>query len=201
MEDLMFHSLKELELQQSDYSTYITSLKEIYADMDRKYIEAAAYYIMDCTGCLDSCCLTRFYHHTIIEYLYLLEGFNSLAIDKRTEIRQRAVEVCEKTVDSEGKGTPIRIMCPLNIDGLCTIYEYRPMICRMHGIPHELRKPGCSPVKSPGCNTFLKIFEEKDYYPFDRTSFYLNMAQLEKRLRQSIGIVEKFKMTVAEMLL
>jgi hypothetical protein len=54
-----------------------------YADMDRAYAEVADRYGFHCNGCADSCCLTRFYHHTLLEYLYLAEWVRGLASDRR----------------------------------------------------------------------------------------------------------------------
>ena len=53
-------------------------LKQIYADMDRAYHRAAGQYGFACDGCPDSCCRSLFYHHTIIEYGYLVEGLKTL---------------------------------------------------------------------------------------------------------------------------
>ncbi len=51
--------------------------------MDLKYKEAADYYGFDCTGCEDNCCFTRFFHHTLLEYLYIMEGYGTtLSIQK-----------------------------------------------------------------------------------------------------------------------
>jgi len=50
-------------------------------------------------------------------------------------------------------------------------------------------------------NAFSKYYNEKDYYSFDRTPFYVKMASLEKELKQAAGITTKIKMTVADMLI
>ena len=75
------------------------------------------------------------------------------------------------------------------------------MICRLHGIPHELRKPGQPAVRVPGCDAFTDRFKEKDYFKFDRTPLYMEMAGLGKELREAVGFSEKIKMTVADMVL
>ncbi len=75
------------------------------------------------------------------------------------------------------------------------------MICRLHGIPHELQKAGHRVMYSPGCDAFTKQIKAKEYYKFDRTPFYIKMAELENELKKAAGITQKLKMTVAEMLI
>ena len=190
----------EKVIAQIDIDGFLKQLRAIYASMDLKYSEAAAYYEFNCTGCEDNCCLTRFFHHTVLEYLYILEGFHNFNPEKQTEIKARALEVRRKSVEADIKGKPVRRMCPLNSDGKCILYSHRPMICRLHGIPHELHKPGQSIAYGLGCEAFSKYCSEKDYYRFDRTPFYMEMASLEKELKQAAGITTKVKMTVADML-
>ena len=54
---------------------------------------------------------------------------------------------------------------------------------------------------SPGCKVFEKQCEWKKYIKFDRTPFYVEMAKLERELREVAGFTQKFKMTVAQMLI
>ncbi len=195
------HLSYEKVIAQIDFNSFLKQLKAIYASMDLKYIEAAAYYGFNCTGCEDNCCLTRFYHHTVLEYLYLLEGFHNLDPEEQTEIKDRALKVKRKSIEADKKGKPVRRMCPLNSGGKCILYSSRPMICRLHGLPHELHKPGMDVTHGPGCEAFSKYCSEKDYYKFDRTPFYMEMASLEKDLKLAAGITMKVKMTVADMVL
>ena len=194
------HLSLEKVITQIDTDVFLRQLITIYASMDLKYSEAAAYYGFNCTGCEDNCCLTRFYHHTVLEYLYILEGLHNLDPEKQTEIKARALKVRRKSVEADRKGKLVQHMCPLNSGGKCTLYSSRPMICRLHGIPHELHSPGRNITHGPGCEAFSKCCSEKDYYRFDRTPFYVKMASLEKELKLAAGITTKVKMTVADML-
>ena len=181
------------------YAPFLERLKIIYSAMDKKYQEAADYYNFHCTGCEDSCCFTRFYHHTLLEYLYIMEGYHTLAHEKKVEVNHRALEVCRKTREVDERGTPVRLMCPLNVNNLCLIYMYRPMICRLHGIPHVLQRPGQGVLYSEGCEVFAEQCQGKARLEFDRTPFYIKMAELEKELKQAVGMTQKIKMTVAQM--
>jgi hypothetical protein len=74
------------------------------------------------------------------------------------------------------------------------------MICRLHGIPHELKKSEQKTIYGPGCETFDHRCGRSTYFEFDRTPFYQEFAHLEQEVKQTLGITGKFKMTVAEMI-
>ena len=183
------------------FTSFDDRLGAIYGEMDVGYDRVAKSYGFECKGCAESCCETRFYHHTLIEYLYLIKGFRLLEENHQQQIRQVAASVDEKHRMAEISRATVRVMCPLNENGWCTLYDYRPMICRLHGISHELRKPGQKPVYGPGCDLFTQKFGQIPYISFDRTPFYQKMAVLEREFRQASGIVKKIKMTIAQMLL
>jgi len=179
---------------------FMDRLKQIYVAMDQAYHTAAGHYDFTCDGCQDNCCRTRFYHHTIIEYTYIIEGLKTLTPQKLNEAKCRAMTVADKTAGVDDYAAPVRLMCPLNYDERCILYPYRPMICRLHGIPHELKKPGQKTIYAPGCETFDQQRGRGGYFEFDRTPFYLELAKLEQEVRQAQAITGKFKMTVAEMI-
>ncbi|HDL07201.1 MAG TPA: hypothetical protein ENG35_00480 [Desulfobacteraceae bacterium] len=191
--------IDEIVMRSDKYAGFLSRLSDIYAFMDRKYKEAADYYGFNCMGCDDTCCRTLFYHHTVVEYLYLIEGYRNIDPAKQSEVSGRASRVCMKIEEIDGEKITLRLLCPFNFDGLCVIYKYRPMICRLHGIPHELQKPGQAVFYGSGCKVFTDQNKKKDYFKFNRTPFYIEMAQLENELKQYAGITCKFKMTIAEM--
>lgn len=179
---------------------FLGKLKNIYTKMDTAYSKASDHYGFECKGCRDNCCLTRFFHHTFLEYEYIKKGFSLLDDKIKEDAKNKAAEVCRKTLEIQEKNGEIRLMCPLNKNGLCLIYEYRPMICRLHGIAHELRRPGQKPAYGPGCREFTNQTKAMNYFRFDRTPFYIEMSGLENELKKSAGINEKIKMTIAEMI-
>jgi len=81
------------------------------------------------------------------------------------------------------------------------MYEHRLMICRLHGIPYEFTPPGRDRVYGEGCAIFSSRHGDQPYIPFDRTPFYSELSALEREFRQTTGIYEKIKMTIAEMIL
>ena len=200
MEAIMISIPATDNLHDEKLTVFFDRLQGIFADMDRKFAIAAQHYGFQCRGCEDNCCLTRFHHHTFLEYLFVRRGFDSLNPPRQNAIRAKAEAVCRQTETAENMGLPVRLMCPLNIDGMCTLYHYRPMICRLHGIPHELHKPGQPIVHGPGCGAFDKRCSDKSYFKFDRTRFYFEMASLENEFKQAAGLTGRIKLTIAEMI-
>jgi hypothetical protein len=183
------------------YLKHLDRLEILFSEMDRKFKKAADFYGFVCTGCDDNCCLSRFFHHSLLEYLYLFQGYKTLSQDNQHHVLNRAMEVKLDTTEGEKENYPVRRMCPLNFDTRCILYHFRPMICRLHGIPHELRKPGQQKIYGSGCEEFIRKCHKKPYFEFDRTAFYAEMADLEKDLRKVVGFSPKIKMTVAEMII
>jgi hypothetical protein len=183
------------------FGPYIERLKKVYAEMDRSYRNTADRYRFKCSGCEDSCCLTLFHHHTFVEFFYLAVGFRSLKRPRQTLIRQKARAVCGAAQTGAPNRLSARYMCPLNFGNRCCLYAYRPMICRLHGIPSQLHRPGDAPVRSPGCAEFEKRCGQKAYIAFDRTGFYRDLARIEHDLRGQMPAAGKIKLTVAEMIL
>jgi Fe-S-cluster containining protein len=175
-------------------------VRTLYEKIDAAYETAADSYGFECNGCADNCCMTYFFHYTHLEYLYLRKGFFTLDDTLQKQIRENAAEFNRLATEAEKTGTRPGNWCPANFEGKCSLYEYRPMICRLHGIPHELNRPGYETIYCPGCEEFEKIFGKDIYRRFDRTPFYSEMARLEKQLKQSANIDNKFKMTIAHMI-
>ncbi len=179
---------------------FLEQLKDIYADMDMAYTRASNHYGFECRGCIDNCCRTLFYHHTLLEYLYLIKGWADLSKAQQTATADIAASVCRQLPAALAGPEPVHLMCPLNLEGRCLLYARRPMICRLHGIPHELHPPGQPVHYGEGCGAFAAQCGTKAVFKFDRTPYYTRMARLEKELRQALGFFEKIKMTVARMI-
>lgn len=178
----------------------LTRLERIYRAIDSLYESARKAYGFGCEGCADSCCLTKFYHYTLVEESYLLSGFATLPPDRKNQVLQRA-KVVVKAYESEGEDA--RIGCPLYEEGLCILYAYRPMICRMHGVPYLTFQHNGSIDYGAGCSRFMSDQVGKDFvfYPFNRTAFYREVAEIERDVRAAAGVKTVPRKTIAEMLL
>jgi len=173
---------------------------QLFSDMDRAYLQVAEQTGFECRGCDDNCCRTRFYHHTLIELLYMRSALAALPPDLQGRIKDQAHAACRQMAAMERRGDLIRVMCPLNEQGRCVLYAHRPMICRLHGIPHGLRRPDGRTLAGPGCDNYYAQCENSDRFRLDRTPSYTVMADLECRLRGQLGFNQKIKLTVAQMI-
>lgn len=182
------------------FMTYLDQLACLFEQMDQAYGQVCRQSGFVCRGCQDNCCGTRFYHHTLIEYLYLRVGLDSLSDQAREAVRQRADQAHLQMRRDDAQGRKQRIMCPLNQDGRCILYARRPMICRLHGVPHQLRRPDGRLQIGPGCGDFELQCRGSVPARLDRTPLYTALADLERRLRQHTGVMTRIRMTVAEML-
>jgi len=172
----------------------MTRLEALYEKMDQTYRRVAERYGFRCTGCEDNCCRTLFYHHTHLEYYYLLKGVAAAGEDRQRLFRRRAADVC--------RDQAAHYVCPLNDDGPCGLYAHRTMICRLHGLPHHFVRPDGQMVRGPGCALFTERHGHMAYVPLDRTPLYRELAELEWDFRKAFDIDprRRLKLTIAQML-
>jgi hypothetical protein len=196
-------------MQRADLQAAVAA---VMTDMERAYGKIASHYGFVCRGCEQSCCRTIFYHHTYAEFMLLENGLRSLQRAAGKGVLERAQEA-QAYLESQRVDTaaePLRVMCPLNQAGRCLLYAQRPMICRLHGIPHCLRRPDGQVVSGPGCHRFEALGSEATgsearcgeagSQRLDRTPFYQRLAQVEQQLRHCIETPVRLKMTLAEWL-
>lgn len=177
----------------------IRRMAQLYGEMDRAYAELAAEYQLDCSGCNDNCCTQRFYHYTLSEYIFLLEGLKKIQPAKREMIVKRARVVVGSYAHEMQAGEIFKLMCPANFEGLCALYFWRPMTCRLHGVPNFFVMPGGEKKESGGCAVLAE--KGKPGRLLDRTPFYTTLAEIEKDLRQGLGFKQKLRRTTAQMIL
>jgi Fe-S-cluster containining protein len=95
-------------------------------------------------GCADCC--SQLFQITEIEAGIISRGVRALDPAAREQLRSRAERyMTERRALVEGIGEPeawgqlpppgARLPCPALEDGVCSIYEHRPLICRKFGIP------------------------------------------------------------------
>jgi Fe-S-cluster containining protein len=176
------------------------SVTRLFQHIDQTYAHSAEQSGFVCNGCQDNCCRTHFYHHTLVEVLSIHSGLRALPVDRRRRIRAAAEAVIKKITERQRRQESISVMCPLNEKERCVLYEQRPMICRLHGIPHALRRPDGQPRTGPGCDDFYRQCGRGAAATLDRTPLYMAMADLEHRLREKLNYRQKIKMTVAEII-
>ena len=186
-------------LIQIDTPQWAAQIGSLFDKMDHAYLAASNASGLTCTHCEDNCCLSLFYHHTLLELFYLQEGLKKLDTESLARVTFRAQEAAPLLHKRAAGEIEEKIPCPLMDDGKCTLYVHRPMICRLHGVAHILERPGGTVVDGPGCARYEE--RAQDCPPLNRTPLYREMAYLERALREETGFTDRLKLTIAEMIL
>ena len=106
-----------------------------------KYFNEYNNYVFCHKGC-SSCCEKGDYPVSQIELEYLMQGYSTLD-DK---IKQE--------VQSNFKNIKKGEKCPFLIDKLCSVYNFRPIVCRVHGLCYR----GINTIILPYCTNTGKNF-------------------------------------------
>ncbi len=184
----------------------ILELQEIYQGMEKDYDRVARQLSFGCSGCPDNCCDSYFLHHTYAEWAYLWLGFRQLAPVKQQEILTRSAAVVLAYEQALRQGERPQVICPLNDEGLCTLYSYRLLVCRTHGVPASMVRPDGQHLTFPGCFRCQEIVDDlraqRVEIPLvERTPLLHRLAMLEKALlKGDRQRYPKVKLTIAEML-
>jgi len=171
----------------------------LFEKMDSAYAAASDASSFECTGCEENCCLSLFYHHTLLELFYLKEGLKMLDQETLASVTFKAQEAAPLLHKRAAGESDEKIPCPLMDEGRCTLYAHRPMVCRLHGIAHILERPDGTVLDGPGCALYEQTAGGN--MPLNRTPLYKEMATLERALRQETGFTDRLKLTIAEMIL
>lgn len=140
------------------YKKYLKSLDKI---LD-KYFEDQKEYICCKKGC-SHCCEKGSYPYSKTEFEYLLIGFFKLDSKEQQETIKR-IKALKKEHESTENKREIMYRCPfLNESGICTVYDYRGLICRTFGLlkpdkNNEIIMPFC---QSLGLN-YSKIYNKAE---------------------------------------
>lgn len=123
---------------------------EIYLRfVDKKvgeFFKEQAPYIFCKEGC-SHCCETGEYPFSKIEFAYLMIGVKSLSPEVVQKIEENMYRIrLEKEAYKGNK--PFMHACPFLIENKCSLYRYRGIICRTHGLAffsktNKLLVPAC----------------------------------------------------------
>ncbi|MDF1613959.1 hypothetical protein [Desulfurivibrio dismutans] len=180
-------------------------IKDLYHRMEAAYDVVARQLDFSCTGCPDNCCNSYFLHHTRFEWAWLWVGLRELPAASLAVVRQRAVNYRQQAQEELAADRRPEIMCPLNEEGRCLLYEHRLMICRLHGVPSSLTFPDGRVQKFPGCFRCQELVADRDKVPtVERASLFRELAQLEQELLAAHGLSAlaraRVKKSIAEMI-
>lgn len=164
----------------TDNMELFDKLSQLYRKMETAYDQTAQNLGLTCRDCPDNCCTSYFQHHTYIEWAYLRLGLSRCREPERSAYLDKAHEYIQKSRVAIRKGKRPDVLCPLNEDGLCRLYEYRMMICRLHGVPNRFVRPDGKELRFPGCFRCPTVSGESQRLSIlDRTPFYRELAALE----------------------
>jgi Fe-S-cluster containining protein len=172
----------------------------LFNAMEGDYDSVATHYTFSCKGCQDNCCTQRFFHYTWAELFYLIEGLRQAEPERAKEIVRKSQEVVSAYEVEKDPMNPDPIMCPINFDGLCSLYTHRPMICRMHGLPHRVKGPQNRETRGTGCSVFISKDIKVDW-TVNRTPHYTALARIERDTRLRKRLTGNLRMTTAEMII
>lgn len=155
---------------------YREFLKQLDEEVDALF-EDQKEFIKCYKGC-GSCCNESYYKICGTEYEFLKEGLKKLFTEeerkafkkKSFDIIEQRKKFVEKNPDKDS--SDFKYQCVFLIDQVCSIYEYRPLICRTYGLP---RGTSFADMRLPKC-----------------TSYGLNYAQVYDT-ETNLFVVENFK--------
>ncbi len=124
-----------------------------------KFFAQQAPYLHCKEGC-SHCCKNGEYPCSELEFLFLKIGFEQLEEHTKNIVIQKTLEL-----KKEKEKQPDKVLsceCPFLINDRCSVYFFRPIICRTFGIPHftedgKLKVPFCRDL---GLN-YSNVYDEK----------------------------------------
>lgn len=111
----------------------------------QKFFKQAEPYVFCKEGC-SYCCEKGQYPFSELEFNYLLFGTLGLTPEETNEIDKNIIEI--KKLQKENKEEQFLYRCPFLINKRCSVYKYRGIICRTHGLAfygenQDFKVPGC----------------------------------------------------------
>lgn len=128
-------------------------------------------YIKCKKGC-SKCCEIGEYPYSQIEFAYLTQGYLNLPAHTRILVQQNIRNLIMDK--KEFKGDKFEYKCPFLINGECSVYDYRGIVCRTFGVCYydDVK----SVVKLPAC-----VHSGLNYSEFyDSDNHILNIKNVPK---------------------
>lgn len=127
---------------------------KIFDKRIEEYFEKECEFIKCKPGC-SACCEVGEYPFSRLELEYLMSGFVNLPFETKHKIKEEI-----KRLKAEN---PKMYKCPFLIDNKCSVYPYRGIVCRVHGLAwydedeNRIRLPYCV---NKGLN-YAKVFDRE----------------------------------------
>jgi Fe-S-cluster containining protein len=195
-----YGSDEELESLAIDFSEYFKRYEAVVAEINAVFtkFETEMGDLVKCgKGCSD-CCHALF-DITLVEAIYINHKFNERfsglersSVMTRADIADRKIHKLKRKVykaSQEGRpATEIlmevsraRVRCPmLSDDNLCALYEFRPITCRLYGVPTSIAG------EAHTCN--LSGFKGGEKYPTVNMDIVLDrLITIGRDMQKGIG--------------
>ncbi|EKE02690.1 MAG: hypothetical protein ACD_20C00346G0017 [uncultured bacterium] len=117
------------------YKKYLQKLDQKITE----YFKSQEQFIVCKPGCA-ICCKNSYYIVSQVEYDFIREGFKQLNPEKQDIINEKAIKIYKDRKEFLKINPDIlkfTYKCPFLEDASCSLYEYRPMICRSHGLLYK----------------------------------------------------------------
>lgn len=109
---------------------YIAYLNVIQEELN-KFFDKQKEFLCCQKGC-GKCCHGGQFHYSQIEITYLLTGYMKLDKETQNIIDKNIEKIIEEKKIFKGK--TFKYNCPFLIDNVCSVYQYRGLICRSFGL-------------------------------------------------------------------
>ena len=121
-------------MDNSKLGNYILYLDIIQKKID-KFFEDQKEYIFCHAGCA-KCCKHAQFPFSEIEFRFLLEGMFSLDKDLQMQIMEKIETIIEDKKEHQEKNPneKFRYNCPFLINDVCSVYNFRGIVCRYFGL-------------------------------------------------------------------
>lgn len=130
---------------EKEYEEYL----RIIDNSIQKFFAQQTPYIFCKEGC-SLCCESGEYPFSKLEFEYAMMGYNKLSPKEQNIIQDRIKTVLKQRKNSNEK--PFLYECPFLINKKCSIYKYRGITCRTHGLMYwEISKNDELVKKIPNC--------------------------------------------------
>lgn len=152
---------------------YEKYLELITPSLSQKFFEQKDF--INCKSGCSLCCEVGQYPFSDVEFQYAMLGYNSLSDNQKKIVQEKILKIKEEKNNS----TDEKFMheCPFLIDKKCSIYRYRGIVCRTHGLLfYYTDENGQEKNKAPGCMHFGLNYSNI----YDKNIRTISMELLEK---------------------
>ena len=125
---------------------YIQYLFDVTKELN-KFFEAQKNYIFCKKGCA-KCCKNAVFPYTEVEFNLLIRGMMNLDKKLQPQIMDKVEEIIQAKKFTTEK--PFVYDCPFLINDVCSVYNYRGLICRAFGLM-SFKKGSNEKTKVPFC--------------------------------------------------